>query len=143
MTRVLGVDIPTSILALADGRSSWNYAVQPSRMDSYGINELDWPHAGALSFEVKTMHAEKLAAMGSVSAEPVPPDAMLYAVESVLRMSVARIGHLLNAKDKVAERQSLLSEWVSGAFGQHGIRTRCVAWPTIPGVTVHHEDGTR
>jgi hypothetical protein len=143
VTRVLGVEVPTSILALADGRSSWRYMAQPSRMDSYGINELDWPHPTALSFETKTMVAEKLAAAGSISAEPVPPDAMLYAVESVLRMSTARIAHLLNAKDKVAERRSLLSELIPGSFGQHGIRTRCVAWPTIPGVTTRHEDTTR
>ena len=117
--------------------------VQPERMDSYGINGPDWPSPTAVSFETKVMHAEKLAAGGSIPAEPVPPDAMLYIVERVLRMSTARIVQLLNTHGKVAERRSLLSEMIPGQFGQHGIRTQCVAWPVVPGVTVHYKDSTR
>jgi hypothetical protein len=143
MIEYLGVKLPTSVRVL-NGHRTWRYQVAPAWPDSYGVATApDWPTPTALEFEVKTLHAEKLGAVGTLMDEPVPPDALLYLVEATLRMSVAQIADLLRAGDKVLDTEGLRSEITPGEFRTTGIRTTGIAWPAVPGVTVRYEDSTR
>lgn len=142
MTKVLGTEVPTSIVQIKG--NTFRYMAQPSRSDSYGVASApDWPSPTSLSFGIEVMHAEKLGVVAGIGQGPMSPEELLGRTEAAIRGSVHRIAWLLRDNDLVVEVEGMLSEIVTGPFRDIGLRTVARAWPAVPGVTMRYEDSTR
>lgn len=142
MTRVLGVDVPTSVIRIK-GRDL-RYMEQPAMSDSYGVTSApDWPTPISLEFGIKLVHAEKLGAVAEVGECPMPPEELLGRMEMAVTSSVRRIARMLKDKGQVVQAEGMSTDLTMGPFGGVGLRTLAIAWPAVPGVTTRYEDTTR